>query len=169
MTDPALTIRRATDDDVAALAEVYIDGGRHHAAIDPELHQVPTPDGAAERIRAKLASTGRTIWAAERDGDVVGLLEVIEVEPPTAGAIVRGRPTASVGIAVREGARGAGIGTELMRFAEGLAREMGCTAIILDMSVANEGALRFYERLGYATYGLLLRKRIAPEGSAESD
>lgn len=47
-----------------------------------------------------------------------------------------------------------------MQFAERWALDNGCTRMILDMSAANEGALRFYERLGYRTYGLLLKKSL---------
>jgi ribosomal protein S18 acetylase RimI-like enzyme len=53
-----------------------------------------------------------------------------------------------------------------MAFAEDWAREHACAAITLDMSSANDAAGRFYERLGYRVYGLLMRKPI--DGHGES-
>jgi GNAT superfamily N-acetyltransferase len=45
--------------------------------------------------------------------------------------------------------RGRGIGAELSRAAEELAWERGHTRVSISASVANEGALRLYRRLGY--------------------
>lgn len=158
---PPITIRSATEADVDGLARVYIDSGRHHAAIDPVLHQVPSEAAARERIRAKLADPGEVVFVAETtDGQVVGLLQVDEVHDPRPGVIVRPIPSRSVGIAVREDWRNRGVGEALMRHAEIVARDLGADQIILDMSSANDDALRFYGRLGYVTYGLLLRKSL---------
>ncbi len=45
--------------------------------------------------------------------------------------------------------RGRGIGTELSRAAEELVWTRGHTRVSISASVANEGALRLYRRLGY--------------------
>jgi len=50
---------------------------------------------------------------------------------------------------VPEELRGRGIGTRLARAAEELARARGHAAISIGTSVANEGALRLYRRLGF--------------------
>jgi ribosomal protein S18 acetylase RimI-like enzyme len=55
---------------------------------------------------------------------------------------------------VPEGLRGRGIGTELSRAAERLAGERGFERISISASIANDGALRLYRRLGYRDAGL---------------
>jgi GNAT superfamily N-acetyltransferase len=50
--------------------------------------------------------------------------------------------------------RGRGIGTELSEAAEQLARRRGHRQISISASIANEGALRLYGRLGYRDAGL---------------
>ena len=50
--------------------------------------------------------------------------------------------------------RGRGIGTELSEAAEQLARRRGHRRISISASIANEGALRLYARLGYRDAGL---------------
>jgi len=47
-------------------------------------------------------------------------------------------------------ARGRGVGSELMRWAERRAVELGLRGVSLIVSDANQGAQRLYERLGYA-------------------
>jgi ribosomal protein S18 acetylase RimI-like enzyme len=53
-------------------------------------------------------------------------------------------------LAVLPGARGAGIGAALMDAVRDLAAELGIEHIQLSVRTANEGALRFYERQGFA-------------------
>lgn len=163
-------IRPAAADDAAGLTRIYLDSARHHAAIDPSWHRLPDEDAALAHIQLKLADSASTFFVAEEDGEAIGMLEIRLPPPPLAGSALRPMATARVGIAVREDRRARGIGTSLMRFAERWARGQGCTRMVLDMSSANAGALRFYERLGYRTYGLLLHKTIAAapvEGAAE--
>jgi GNAT superfamily N-acetyltransferase len=51
-----------------------------------------------------------------------------------------------------------GIGTELSEAAERLARTRGHRQISISASIANEGALRLYRRLGYREAGLLPKR-----------
>ncbi len=156
-----MNIRLATVDDVAGLAQVYVESGRHHAAIDPLIHREPSEVEAVERIRAKLADAEATTFVAEEHGEIVGLLELRLDVPSTSGAILQMPPTAHVGISVRESRRNQGIGTALMQFAESWATNQGRSMMSLTTSSANAGAIRLYERLGYESYGLAMRKRIA--------
>jgi GNAT superfamily N-acetyltransferase len=54
--------------------------------------------------------------------------------------------------------RGQGIGTKLSEAAEQMARSRGHREISISASVANEGALRLYRRLGYRDAGLPPRR-----------
>jgi GNAT superfamily N-acetyltransferase len=54
--------------------------------------------------------------------------------------------------------RGRGIGTELSEAAEQMARSGGHRQISISASVANQGALRLYRRLGYRDAGLPPRR-----------
>ena len=47
-------------------------------------------------------------------------------------------------------ARGRGIGSRLLAFAADLARENGCAALSLDVSIENDGARRLYESRGFS-------------------
>ena len=157
-----IEIRPAALDDLDALVDIYLSSANHHVSLDPDYYRVPDRAGAIERLRGILEDEGRT-WgylAAAVDGRIVGSVSIALLSPPTAGSMMAPVPTAEIGIAVLEEARDAGIGTAMMAAAEAWAVERGIRAIILDMSVRNTAAQRFYERLGYATNGLYLRKAI---------
>jgi aminoglycoside 6'-N-acetyltransferase len=82
-----------------------------------------------------------------------------------AGGAIRSVRAADIGIVVASAWRGQGIGGALMRAAEAWALEHGATRVVLDMSAANAGARRFYERLGYEVHGLLLDRVIDGEST----
>ena len=58
------------------------------------------------------------------------------------------------------GARSKGHGAALMRHVEYLARREGCKYVALACGKEREGALRFYERLGFERPGFSMRKAL---------
>ena len=70
-------------------------------------------------------------------------------------------------IYVEDGARGAGLGRELIEAAFESARARGCRRMELDVNEANRGAVRLYESLGFEAWSdppggrnLLMRRRL---------
>lgn len=61
---------------------------------------------------------------------------------------------------VREGYRKTGVGTRLLERAGGLARELGCRAIQLDIGFQRTGAHEFYKSQGLRQLGFLFGKQI---------
>jgi ribosomal protein S18 acetylase RimI-like enzyme len=64
-------------------------------------------------------------------------------------------------VCVTPDARGRGHGAAMMQHARSMARAAGLAAVELDVSFANTGAQRLYERLGWVT----VAERPAPAGS----
>ena len=159
-----VAIRPREDADFDALVELDLASARHHATLDPALYQVPCRDDVAAFLRRRLADSQREVLVADIDGEVVGMVDVTLEEPPDSGSIIRPVPTADLGISVADAWRGRGVGAALMEAAEANARRRGARRIVLDMSSANQGALRFYRRRGYHEYGLLLRQDLYEGG-----
>ena len=153
-------IRPATDADFEALVDLDLSSARHHVGLDPGLYRLPDRDAVAAFLRRRLADPDRQVLVAVIDGAVVGSVDVTLAPDPDRGSIIAAVPTVDIGISVLESWRGRGIGEALMTAAEANARSRGARRIILDMSAANVGAARFYERLGYRTYGQLMRKEV---------
>ena len=156
-------IRTATDADFEALVELDLSSARHHADLDPVLLQVPEREPVAAFLARRLTNPHRRILVAVVDGTVVGMVDVTLVDPPPDGSIYRSVPTADLGITVMEDHRGRGVGQALMAAAEQDARSRGARRIILDVIAANDGARRFYDRLGYREQGLVLSRDLATD------
>ncbi len=60
-------------------------------------------------------------------------------------------------VSVKDACRGKGVGTLLMKSAEDFSRARGARRIELDVLSKNTGAVRLYERLGYAVEGRRLQ------------
>jgi GNAT superfamily N-acetyltransferase len=159
---PPLQIRPVTVDDLGVLIEIYLDTARHHAAIDPEVFHVPDRDAIEQRLLRRIEGRGVTgeYVAAMLDGTMVGSASIDIADPPSPGNMARPVPTAEFGVSVVEGWRGHGIGRALIEHLERWATDHGVERIILNVSDANEGAIRLYHSMGYRDYDRAMLKRV---------
>jgi GNAT superfamily N-acetyltransferase len=96
---------------------------------------------------------------AERDGETVGMAQLVRAEAANA------RHRAEVRrVAVAARARGAGIGARLMNGVEQAARTRGITLLWLTTH-AGTAACAFYEALGYTRLGVMPKYSARPDGS----
>ena len=160
----ALEIRPVTIDDLDVLIEIYLETARHHAAIDPEVFHIPDRDAIEVRLVRRIEGRGVTgEYVAAMLGEVmVGSASVDIADVPSAGSMVRAVPTAEFGVSVVEGHRGLGIGRALIEHVERWAADHGIERMILNVSEANDGAIRLYHELGYRDYDRAMLKALTP-------
>jgi GNAT superfamily N-acetyltransferase len=129
------TIRTARTYDASALA-----------ALAGELGYPATPRAIVARLAAIEAEpASRVLVAEDARGRVVGWLHVALT------AHLLDDATAEIlGLVVTAGARGGGIGAQLLHAAEDWARTRGAVRLRVRSRVERERAHRFYERAGYA-------------------
>lgn len=105
-------------------------------------------DGEVPELRA-LASyfrdQGGTLWTAERDGRVIGMVGTRPLKEDAAWEICR--------MYVDAGARGAGLAGDLLRTAEAHARASGAERMVLWTDTRFTRAHGFYEKHGYVRQG----------------
>jgi GNAT superfamily N-acetyltransferase len=161
-TSSAVEIRPVTIEDLEVLIDIYLDTAIHHAAIDPEVFHVPDRKDIAFRLRRRIEGRGVTgeYIAAMVGDEMVGSASVDFAEPPSAGNMARSVPTAEFGVSVVDGWRGHGIGRALIEHLERWATGHGIERMILNVSEANEGAIRLYHDLGYRDYDRAMLKRL---------
>ena len=136
-----LVIRPATRDDVAAIVALLADDPLGAAREDPA--DPVTYDTAYDRV---VADPGQHLVVAERDGSVVGTLQ-LSIIP---GLSRRGATRSIIeGVRVARDERGAGLGTELITWAVEESRRLGATLVQLTSDASRTDARRFYERLGF--------------------
>jgi GNAT superfamily N-acetyltransferase len=164
----AIEIRPVTPDDLDVLIDIYLDTARHHAAIDPEVFHVPDRDAITVRLRRRIDGRGITgeYVAAMLDEVMVGSASVDLADQPSAGNMARAVPTAEFGVSVLEAWRGHGIGRALIEHCERWAADHGIERMILNVSEANDGAIRLYHSMGYRDYDRAMLKRLTPATDA---
>jgi len=138
----------------------------HHRAGRPRAAQLlPFRSGeeAWERRRrhyVALLESGRgTLLLAEDGGRVTGYAMV---------SVIGGQATLATGdrmaeletLSVAEDARGRGVGSALMDAAYAVVREHGIEHVMVYVMDGNEGATRFYERLGFEPYLHVMLGRV---------
>jgi ribosomal protein S18 acetylase RimI-like enzyme len=95
--------------------------------------------------------------AAEVDGHLMANSEVIR-------GTGYSRHVGFIGIAIKKGFRGIGIGTEMMKALEEHARKIGLKVLTLSVFANNQHAINLYKKMGFVETGLV-PKRFFKDGA----
>lgn len=163
-TSGPVTIRPAAREDSAAIAELFLissDGLAAYIWSGMETEGRSLIEIGAERYaREDVAFSYRNCLVAETEGGIAGMVHSFEMpesgEEETDPVL---RPYAELedpgslyisGLAIHEDRRNAGIGTRLLQAAHARARQLSLPRVSLICFERNTGAMRLYERHGYA-------------------
>ncbi len=97
------------------------------------------PEESVELIAFNTSTTGRELWVAYRDGEMVGTVTTAqesEIQWVTA-------------LAVHPHYEGQGVGTALLAFSKDYANKVGAKFVMLDVEIDNKKALSVYEKAGF--------------------
>ena len=153
--------------DAGGLARAALDLAEQYAQLDADRFHVPEAGAVLAWYENALAKPllENSVWlVAEVDGEAVGDAQAA-IHEPVANAAVQ--PQRDVGrrrvylnyLAVQAAHRSHGIGGRLMEALEEWARENRAELIETDTSLRSDvGAVRFYEKHGYETQSVILRK-----------
>jgi len=136
-------IRPARREDLAAIVALLADDALGRTRED---NSDPLPDTYLRAFDDIAAQGGNHLFVAERDGSVVGCLQLTVIP----GLSRRGMKRALIeAVRVAAQCRGGGIGESLVRHATEQARAEGCGLVELTSDRSRGDAHRFYERLGF--------------------
>ncbi len=159
-------IRAATEQDFETLDKLYYDFHQYHVREVPnrlqDLGKLEDQDWSRlhQALREIFTNKDAVIFLAERSGHIIGLVEVYYRQDDKANPLIVTHQYAYLqSIMVSEPYRKLGIGKRLMEAAQQWAREKGATEMRLDVWEFNQGALRFYEEMGYHS----LRRTLVTE------
>ena len=136
-------LREARRDEVAAIVAMLADD---MLGSSREVTREPLPESYFSAFDALARDPNNRLLIAERDGEIVGTLQITFIH----GLSRQGARRALIeAVRVATPYRGKGIGEEIIRAAIEMAREAGCAMVQLTTDKSRKDAHRFYERLGF--------------------
>lgn len=155
-----MNIRLATEADLPRVNELRRQVNDVHVAGKPEVFRPGFSEALQQHVYTLFAQEDHAILVAETEAGIVGfacLKFVDRPESPYRNAI---RYLDVDEFGVDEMHRRQGIGRALFEAVRDLARKHGLARIELNMWEFNEGALRFYESIGFSTYRRYLEMTV---------
>lgn len=144
-----ITIRLATLDDYAAFCNLMAQIDTLHREQEPTVFREAIPARDRPFFEMWLDSRGRRLLVAEADGQVVGLVMAEVIYTPNF-PILKPRTYVHVDtLVVDANAQRQGIGQALMGAVHEWAESRDIHEVQLGVWAFNQGAIAFYERLGY--------------------
>jgi GNAT superfamily N-acetyltransferase len=148
---------RVRCDEFVALLDDAVTGGASIGFL------LPVPPGEIARywqgISAELDTGRRVLLACERDGRIVGAVQVALCAKGNGGHRAEIEK-----LLVHRAARRRGIGAALMRAAEGVARQHGRWLLLLDTREDSAGE-KLYRQLGWRPFGQVSDYARDPDGA----
>jgi GNAT superfamily N-acetyltransferase len=139
----SLSFRQATREDLPNIVRMLADDD---IGAQREMVADPLPDSYATAFDAIDRDPNNELIVAERDGGLVGVLQLTFIPYLT----YRGSWRALIeGVRVASSARSVGIGTQLIEWAIERARQRQCLIVQLTSDKRRTDAIRFYEKLGF--------------------
>lgn len=150
MSDPQVTVRPATREDLPALGRLAASLVRLHHEFDPQRFMPATPRtqyGYASWLGSQLEEKSVIVLVAEREGEVLGYT-YSGVEGPDWMSL-RGPAGVLHDIVVDPGHRGQGVGRQLLEATIAALEARRVPRVVLHTAARNEGAHRLFERAGF--------------------
>lgn len=153
-----MTIRSAKISDIPAILELLEQILYVHHVARPDLFKEKGGKYSAEELANLMSDEKSPIFVYEDDeGQILGhlFLKIKEATSPVQEPI---KTLFIDDLCVSQLSRGQGLGERFYQFALDYAKKENCYNLTLDVLHANEGALRFYERLGLVPQMSLMEK-----------
>jgi ribosomal protein S18 acetylase RimI-like enzyme len=159
-----LRVQPATPQDYRAVLEIYAEADALHADALPHLfRRTELPARSLALFQRQLDDARGALLVAELDGRVVGVIQV-EIrergEVPDVPALAPRRWASIEALAVADAFRRRGVATRLVEAAQRWVLDQGLDEVELTVHEFNQGAIRFYERMGYRMWSRRLAKRL---------
>ena len=143
-----MNIRKACENDIPRLMDLLRQVAQVHHVIRPDIFRSGAQKYTDTELQQILVDEKRPIFVAEVEGRVAGYAFCIHKRQPDGGVMYPREELYIDDLCVDEAQRGKGIATALYRHVCGVAKEMGCGSVTLNVWCGNDNAMRFYEKCG---------------------
>ena len=155
----SITIRRAQPADIPALHRLLEQVLAVHHQGRPDLFKAQGRKYTDEELRQLLADDGRPIFVGEDEaGEVRCYAFCIFQQQLHSNNMTDVKTLYIDDLCVDERARGGQLGRRMYEYVLRYAKESGCYNVTLNVWACNEGARRFYEKMGLVPQKIGLEK-----------
>ena len=147
-----MNIRRASEKDIDSLIKLLQEVLEIHANIRPDIFISGTTKYTRSELIEKLANDEEPIYVAvDENDDVMGYAFCALRNQPFSTNMVPFKSLYIDDLCVGSNYRGQHIGEQLFEYVKAEANRLGCYEITLAVWAGNDGAEKFYDRIGFKT------------------
>ncbi len=158
-----MVVRRAEEKDIPQVLRLLSQVLELHAALRPDIFLPGTTKYTREELCEIFRNEKTPVFVAADEADEVMGYAFCVLKEPAFPNTMRPRKTMFIDdLCVDETQRGKKIGETLFRFVLEKAQEYGCADITLNVWAGNEGAGRFYEKMGMRPKETQMELRLPP-------
>lgn len=156
-----MNIRRANEWDIEGINALLYQVHRIHAEGRPDIFRLGNKKYNNDELRAIIADNKTPIFVAVNEEEkVLGYAFCIYEEVKDNASLMDRKTVYIDDLCVDATLRGQHIGTALYERVAQEAKQEGCIAITLNVWCLNEGAMRFYEKLGMKPLKVVMEEKL---------
>ena len=142
-------IRLASIRDIRGINELLLQVQKVHSDIRPDLFKYIGTKYNDSELEGIIKNSETPVFVYESDNKVVGYVFCIVTNYYNDTSFCDHKTIYIDDLCVDEDTRGMHIGTKLYNHVIDFARKSGCYNVTLNVWAGNDGAMKFYERIGF--------------------
>ena len=156
-----MNIRRAIEKDIGGINALLYQVHRIHAEGRPDIFRLGNKKYNDEELRTIIANDNTPIFVAVSEEEkVLGYAFCIYEEVKDSTSLMDRKTVYIDDLCVDAAERGQHIGTALYEHVLEESKREGCVAVTLNVWCLNEGAMRFYEKLGMKPLKVVMEHKL---------
>lgn len=156
-----MNIRKAKERDIAGINALLYQVHRIHAEGRPDIFRLGNKKYNDDELRAIISNDTTPIFVAVNEEEKVLGYAFCIYQATKGNPSLCDRKTVYIDdLCVDATERGQHIGTALYDYVKEQAKSEGCVAVTLNVWCLNEGAMRFYEKLGMKPLKVVMEQEI---------
>jgi len=156
-------IRNATAGDIPGILTLLHEVLELHAKIRPDIFISGTTKYTKEELEEMLKDKSKPVYVAvDEKENVIGYTFCQLKEPAFTNTMHPNKEIFIDDFCIDEKTRGNHVGQQLFEYVKKEAEKYGCFAVTLNVWAGNEGAEKFYEKMGMKTRERMLEYILQP-------
>jgi ribosomal protein S18 acetylase RimI-like enzyme len=155
-----MTIERANESHIPGLIRLLYQVGEVHHQIRPDIFRAGALKYNEKDLEVLLADENRPVFVAAEDGEVLGYCFCV-IEDCRGSSVLTDRVEVYIDdLCVEETCRGQGVAKTLYEHTCAWAKELGCAFVTLNVWCGNDGAMKFYEKMGLTSRKIFMEVKL---------